>query len=275
MKKAINAWCVDPTYTFEETFAKASAAGFEGIELNVDSPGKTPHSLGLATTEADYAAIRELSKKYNLPVISIASAWWSDKMTVASKRDDGDALLAKQLEAAKALGAKNILVPPCYDDGMRLSEGIRAVVKFMKAHLPEIEKSGVFVGLENCPGFLCSPYDWASFIDEIGSDSVGMYFDVGNMMYFSRPEDWIDVLAGRIRMVHIKDVKRNSAWICSSGDEIGLLKGDINWEAVMPMLREIGYDGWLVAESFKDEDAQSYEEYFASLSAALDTIMKI
>ncbi len=275
MKKALNAWCVDPTYTFEETFAKASAAGFEAIELNVDSPGKTPHSLGLATTEADYAAIRELSKKYNLPVISIASAWWGDKMTVASKRDDADALLAKQLEAAKALGAKNILVPPCYGDGMLLSEGIRAVVEFMKAHLPEIEKSGVFVGLENCPGFLCSPYDWASLIDEIGSDNVGMYFDVGNMMYFSRPEDWIDVLAGRIGMVHIKDVKRNSDWICSSGDEVGLLKGDINWEAVMPMLREAGYDGYLVGESFKDEEAQSYEEYFASLSAAFDTIMKI
>lgn len=276
MKKAINAWCVAPTYTMEETFAKVSAAGFEGIELNVDSEGKSPHSLGMKTTEADYANIRELSKKYNLPVCSIASALWAPKMADASRHAEAQALLNKQLEAAVALGVKSILVVPSYGGNNLLSEARANIVAFLKAHLPEIEKSGVTVCLENVPsGFFCSPYDWTALIDELGSDKIAMYFDVGNMMYFSRPEDWIDVLGKRIRMVHIKDVKRNSDWICSSGDEVGLLKGDINWEAVMPMLREIGYDGWLVGESFKDEDAQSYEEYFASLSAAFDTIMKI
>ena len=274
MKKAINAWCVAPTYTMEETFAKVSAAGFDAIELNVDSEGKSPHSLGMSKTEADYAQVRELSKKYNLPVCSVASALWAPKMADKSRHAEAEALLKKQLEAAVALGAKSILVVPSYGASPLLSEARANVVEFLNAHRAEIEKSGVSVCLENVPsGFFCSPYDWVSLIDEIGSDKIKMYFDVGNMMYFSKPEDWIDVLGERIEMVHIKDVKRNNGWICSSGDEIGLLKGDIEWSKVMPMIREIGYDGYFVAESFKDDEAQSYEDYFAQLAANMDKII--
>lgn len=274
MKKAINAWCVAPTYTMEETFAKVSAAGFDAIELNVDSEGKSPHSLGMSKTEADYAQVRELSKKYNLPVCSVASALWAPKMADKARHAEAKALLNKQLEAAAAVGAKSILVVPSYGANTLLSEARTNVAEFLKANLAKIENSGVSVCLENVPsGFFCSPYDWAAFIDEIGSDKIKMYFDVGNMMYFSKPEDWIDVLGKRIEMVHIKDVKRNNGWICSSGDEIGLLKGDIEWSKVMPMIREIGYDGYFVAESFKDDEAQSYEDYFAQLAANMDKII--
>ena len=92
MKKALNAWTVDNALTMEETFAAVSAAGFEGIELNVDAPGASPHALSMETTEEDYAAIRALSEKYQLPVCSISTSQWAGKM--------GD---PEQWEAAKAL----------------------------------------------------------------------------------------------------------------------------------------------------------------------------
>ena len=63
MKRALNAWTVDSALSMEETFAAVAAAGFEGIELNVDAEGKSPHALTMSTTAADYAAIRELSKE--------------------------------------------------------------------------------------------------------------------------------------------------------------------------------------------------------------------
>ena len=61
MKRALNAWTVESSLSMEETFAAVSAAGFEGIELNVDPEGRSPHALSMATTAADYAAIRELN----------------------------------------------------------------------------------------------------------------------------------------------------------------------------------------------------------------------
>lgn len=69
MKKAMNAWCVRTNFTMEETFADISAAGFDGIELNVHSQGKSPHSLVMKTTQADCAAIRDLSKNIIFPYV--------------------------------------------------------------------------------------------------------------------------------------------------------------------------------------------------------------
>ena len=59
MKTSINAWSVKGDTGFEEMFAQISAAGFDGIELNVDAPG-TAHGLYMDMTDGDLAAIREI-----------------------------------------------------------------------------------------------------------------------------------------------------------------------------------------------------------------------
>lgn len=41
------------------------------------------------------------------------------------------------------------------------------------------------------------------FLDEIGSDYVGMYLDVGNAVYIGYPEQWIEILGHRIKKLHI------------------------------------------------------------------------
>ena len=39
MLKSLNAWTVDASTGFAEMFRQVRAAGFDGIELNVDAPG--------------------------------------------------------------------------------------------------------------------------------------------------------------------------------------------------------------------------------------------
>ncbi|MBQ8400602.1 MAG: TIM barrel protein [Clostridia bacterium] len=104
MKRALNAWTVEGSLDMEQTFAAVAGAGFEGIELNVDAPGAA-HGLSMNTTAADYAAIRELSKKYNLPVCSISTSLWGGKLGSKEQWKDAEALLYKQIEAARELGA--------------------------------------------------------------------------------------------------------------------------------------------------------------------------
>ena len=49
---------------------------------------------------------------------------------------------------------------------------------------PYAEKLGVAIGVENVWNqFLLSPLEMRRFIDEIGSNYVGAYFDVGNVVY--------------------------------------------------------------------------------------------
>lgn len=46
---------------------------------------------------------------------------------------------------------------------------------------------------------LLSPLETARFLDEIGSPWVGMYLDVGNVVYLGYPEQWVELLAKHIK----------------------------------------------------------------------------
>ena len=93
--------------------------------------------------------------------------------------------------------------------------------------------------------FLLSPMEMADFIDKVGSDYVGSYFDVGNVVYIGHPEHWIKILGKRIKKVHLKDYRKEAGGLCGFVD---LLSGDVNWKNVTDKLGEIGYDGWVTAE---------------------------
>ncbi len=274
MKKSLNAWTVEGSLTFEETFAAVSEAGFEGIELNVDGSGA--HSLTMQTTAEDYAKIRALSAKYNLPVVSISTSLWNGKMGIPEQWKEGKALLRKQLEAARALGAGGILTVPGGMGGEFTLDKVRKnAIQFMKSMKGEIEEAGIFVGVENVwNGFFLSPYDMASFIDEVDSKKIGAYLDVGNMLAFSVSEYWVEVLGSRIGCVHVKDYKRADG-LNSGGTWEDITHGSANWQAIIPALRAAGFNGYLTGEVFKEDsdDSLSFASYYQKVAGEIGTII--
>ena len=46
--------------------------------------------------------------------------------------------------------------------------------------------------------FLLSPLEFARYIDEYDSPRIRAYFDVGNVVLYGYPQDWIRVLGKRI-----------------------------------------------------------------------------
>jgi hexulose-6-phosphate isomerase len=79
----------------------------------------------------------------------------------------------------------------------------------------------------------------------VGHPFVQSYFDVGNVLRSGYPEHWIRVLGSRIRKVHFKDYKADVGTLAGF---VELLSGDVDYPAVMAALREVGYDGWCIAE---------------------------
>jgi len=275
MKKAINAWTFEASLDFEATFSEAKKAGFDAIELNVDAEGKSAHAFTLASTEADYAAVCELIKKYELPVPSISASLWGGKMGHPEEWADAEAVLKKQIEIAKAVGADGVLiVPGGMNDAVSLNTARKNCIEFLKSQKDYIAKEGIFVGLENVWNlFFLSPYDAVTMIDEIGCPNIGMYFDVGNVVAFSKPEDWIEILGSRIGKVHVKDYKLDSRTL-KGGAFVDITHGSTNWEKVIPMLRGIGYDGYLVGEVFKSDADMSYEDYYKKVADEIGEIIK-
>ena len=277
MKFSINAWTFPDKYTFEDCFARAKEAGFEAIEFNVDKEGRSAHSFSLATTDGDIAEVNALAKKYGVECPSVSTSLtaglWAK--TDAESIERIHAIVTMQLKVAKGLGADTILtVPGGMSEGMLLSEARANSIKNLKDFIPTVEKYGVKVGLENVwNAFFLSPYDMTSFIDELGSDMFGAYFDLGNMVAFSDTIHWADVVAEKTFKIHVKDYKRDSG-VNRGGKFVQLLEGDVDFERSMAILKAKGFDGYLTAEVFKDDPKMSDEDYLASIVNAERTIKK-
>jgi len=273
MKTALNAWTVERSTGFEEMFAQVAAAGFSGIELNVDLAGA--HAITMDTTAQDYAAIRALSRRYNLPVVSISTSMWKTLMGTPEQWEDARKLLRKQLEAAAELDAGGILVVPGgMSDQLTLDGARKNCIAFLQSMKDEIEECGIFVGVENVwNGFFLSPYDMKSFIDEIGSEKIGAYLDLGNMLAFSVPEYWVEVLGNRIGRVHVKDFLRNDDRINRGGMWMDVTHGSANWQVIISELKKTGFDGYLTGEVSKQDEAMSYPEYYQKIAKEIASVI--
>ena len=84
--------------------------------------------------------------------------------------------------------------------------------------------------------------EFARYIDEFESPWVGAYFDVGNVVEFGYPEEWIHELGKRILKIHIKEYAKPKRFDYKLGE------GEIDWPAVRKALFDVGYEGWISAE---------------------------
>jgi L-ribulose-5-phosphate 3-epimerase len=263
---------MDGKKDFVEAVKETKQLGFDGIELCLFSEGPLNFGLG----EADVAKLRKTLDSAGVQAVSVTSEELWDQFSSSDprKQEQGRHITTRCLEVAKGLGATGILVVPGsveteteivpYDVAMaRIEEGIREMV-------PVAEKNKVAIGIENVwNNLFMSPLEARDFVDRIGSEYVGWYFDVGNVVAFGFPEQWISILGKRIKKVHLKDFRKSIGTIDGFVD---LLEGDVNWPAVMKALRAVGYDDYLTAEMIPGY-AFAPETRLANASLAMDRIM--
>ena len=110
--------------------------------------------------------------------------------------------------------------------------------------LPDAEKHGVKIAIEEVWNkFLLSPVEFARYIDEFDSPWVGAYFDVGNVVEYGYPQEWIRELGKRILKVHIKEYKPSP-----SGSTTNSAKGRSIGRRSARRSTDVGYEGWVTAE---------------------------
>jgi hexulose-6-phosphate isomerase len=258
MKLCISYWSIagglENTRPIDEAMKEAKSAGFEGIELAIGTEGVLHTKSDQATCES----YRKLADKHGLAMETVAAglSWGCSPTDVNPEtRKRSIQLHADALQRAAWLGAKSMLmVPgavtipwePKYGP-VKYDQAALGAKDAAKQLAPVAEKVGVELCLENVwNGMFYSPLEFASFVDSIGSRSVGAYFDVGNVLgYHQHPPHWIEILGPRIRRVHIKDFKKEVGNLSGFCD---LLAGDVPWKETMAALRAIGYDKTIVAE---------------------------
>lgn len=282
MKKSISTWSFYGPWNFSEKLALAKDAGFAGFEPDLSEDGPVNFNV----SADDLAALRQQADKAGVALSGLATGlYWGANPASADPavRQKAADVLSRQIECAAALGIDAVLVVPGtvgadFIPGCEVVPydlAYRRAVDFVKAAIPQAEKLGVTLCIENVWNkFLLSPLEMRDFIDSFGSNRVGAYFDVGNALATGYPEQWISILGSRIKRVHFKDYRRAVGSVDGFCD---LLSGDVEWTAVMEALKSAGYNGWVAAEMIPPVPFYKHcpEVLVQNTSRALDAILKL
>ncbi|MFI4860943.1 MAG: sugar phosphate isomerase/epimerase family protein [Phycisphaerales bacterium JB063] len=234
---------------------------FQGVELCIGMQGRlTPD-----TPRSACEAIRDQIDQAGLVCQTLASgmSWAANPASDdAEVRAHAIAQHAAALERAAWLGCEAMLyVPgvaksPISPDLVRYDKAVERVRDGVSELLETAERVGVDLCLENVwNGLFYSPTEFAGFIDSFNSDRLGVYLDVGNLMgYQQHPPHWIELLAHRIKRVHVKDFNESFGWLGSYAF-CDLGAGQVPWEPTVQALRGVGYDKTVVAEMMPADPA--------------------
>ena len=243
LKKAVNLGMVKADgASVTDRFKMIQDAGFDGVELN------RPDAIPLDE-------LIKASVSAGLPVAGVIdSVHWSKPLSSpdAKVREQGFNGLKLALQESGELGCERLLlVPAVVSKEISYADAYTRSQELIKQAVPFAEKAKCRIAIENVWNqFLLSPLEAARYVDEIGSPWVGWHFDIGNIINFGWPEQWLRILGPRVLNLHIKEFSRKKRdeqglW---HGFNVELGEGDHDWPAVMRALDDIGYHGWGILE---------------------------
>ena len=223
-----------------EKMKAIKAAGFEGVEM---------------VSHLDQEEVLRARDETGLAIPSVCGELhWKKPLSDPDPnvRAEGLEGLKQTLRDGKRYGASSVLlVPAVVSKTVSYPEAYERSQAEIRKAIPLAEELGVKIACENVWNqFLLSPLEAARYVDEFQSPAVGWHFDVGNVVNYGWPEQWIRVLGKRIQKLHIKEFSRKKRdneglW---KGFNVKLLEGDNDWPAVMKAIDDIGYHGWAMTE---------------------------
>src|SRR5438876_6481366 len=257
IKKGLVFDMVPANLSYADRFKLVRDAGFEVVQALTEPDER---KAGAMKQAADAASIRIDSvmnvDHWQYPLSS------SDPAVVEKSLN----AMRTSLRNAKLWGSYSVLLVPAvvnpqtsYRDAWTRSQTqIRKLI-------PLAQELRVVIAVEEVWNkFLLSPLEFAKYIDEFNSPWVKAWFDVGNVVLYGYPQDWIRTLGKRIVELHLKDFKRledGYKWV-NLGD------GDIDWPEVRKALAEIGYSGAATTELEGGDEA-----YLRDVSKRVDRLV--
>jgi hexulose-6-phosphate isomerase len=243
IRKSLKFGMVQEDLSVMDKFKLLVDLGFDGVEL--DSPA-----------DLDKKEVLEARDKTGLLIPGVVNALhWKKPLSHADPDVRAECVesVITSLKDCRDYGGNTVLVVAGkVDADTSYDEAWERTMMEIRKILPYAEQTGVKIAIENVwNNFLLSPLEAARYIDAFDHEMIGWYFDVGNVVRYGWPEQWIHILGERILKLDIKEYSRvkqkdEGVW---KGFDVKLGDGDCNWPVVMKALSDIGYKGgWGSAE---------------------------
>ena len=250
--------------TWKDRFQLAKDVGFEAVE------GQTEED---AAVEAD---MRKASETTGLPIHSVMNMLhWQFPLSSSDPAAVEKSMKGMETSIRNAVawgGTTVLLVPGVVNPLTRYEDAYKRSQTQIRKLIPLAEKNKIIIAVENVWNkFLLSPMEFAAYVDSFQSPWVKAYFDVGNILLYGYPQDWIRTLGKeRIVKVHLKDFhnRRNQVVRANVPEFVNLREGDLDWKEVHKAFADIGYRGYATVE-LRGGD----EKYLRDVSARVDKIL--
>jgi len=239
-RKAVLISMLAKDLSYAQRFRAARDAGFDAVEMQT------------IAVEDEAAEVRDAATAAGLRIHSVMNMdHWRFPLS-SGDRDIVNRSVAgveTSLRNAARWGAETVLVVPAVVDPTTSYKAAwtRSQQVIRERVLPLARELKVIVAVEEVWNkFLLSPLEFARYVDELDSPWLKAYFDVGNIVFYGYPQDWIRALGSRIVKVHLKDFRLDRpngrfAWT-NIGD------GDIDWREVRRAFDDVAYRGYFTTE---------------------------
>lgn len=235
LKQAVLISMLPKEMSYRERFQLAADVGFEAVEAQT------------ITDPREAEEIREAALKTRTRIHSVMNMdHWKYPLSSADPEIVERSMkgMETSLRNAKFWGADSVLlVPAVVNSQTSYREAyVRSQAQIRKL-IPLAKELGVVIAIEEVWNkFLLSPIEFARYVDEFKSPSVKAYFDVGNIVLYGFPQDWIRTLGTRIYKIHLKDFNTKTK------EFVALQEGSVEWPEVLKALGEIAFSGYLTVE---------------------------
>jgi L-ribulose-5-phosphate 3-epimerase len=257
IKKGVLLDMLPEKLSYADRFKMARDVGFEVVQ---------------APTEPDERRAQEIKQAADGANIRIDSVMNMDHWKYPLSSNDPAAVekslagMRTSLDNAKLWGSDAVLLVPAvvnpqtsYQDAWTRSQ------KQIRTLIPLAQELKVVIAIEEVWNkFLLSPLEMVNYIDEFKSPWIKAWFDVGNVVLYGYPQDWIHTLGQRTVKVHLKDFKRKE----DGYEWVNLGDGDVDWAAVRQAFADTGYAGSAVTELEGGDEA-----YLRDVSRRVDRLL--
>jgi D-psicose/D-tagatose/L-ribulose 3-epimerase len=248
MKFGINTLIFAGTFTDENTsiFPTLKKMGFDGLEIALEKKG-----------DIDYGRTLAALQEQGLECSSICGLFGPDRDIRGPNSEhieNGMAYIKDCIEAAAALEGR-LVVGPLYSAvgraAMEPEEAKRKQWATARDNLKEVceyaEKNDVHLALEPLNRFetdfinICT--DAVKMVEEVGSDRLGIHLDTFHMNIEEKDSAEAVRIAGE-KLFHFH---------ASENDRGTPGSGQVHWDRIAEAIKQVGYDRYVVIESFTPE----------------------
>lgn len=263
-------------------FELTTKAGFNTIDYQkFQNSNNEVYLMNSKQFKEHFSLLKKELDKYNLSINQM-HGYWEYKNYEYDSRENWPILkrlISRNMEAAKILGCKYIVLHPRFpfgalDKDLPPEEGFKLNLDFLKYILPTARKYNITLCIENLPRRIkyCDVNGILEMVKVINDRHIKMCLDTGhaNVTEDESMGEVVKKIGKHLKVIHVHDNPGDADRHLLPGE------GTINWKDFMKALKEINFKGSFSFETqSKNDDKKIFLKEEKDLVSFARKLMKI